>query len=334
MRASRAERASAARCSQARAPDQLRSSLQTPAHPLIRPCTAREVGIHAIYSGHDHNSEWAGSMQGVRCAAPQSRRCCRCTCCCHRHCRATAAVPENRLPGPAAATMRRAAPCRAALDARAHPPWSVLPESMCARLAYGRKSGYGGYGPPEGWLRGARVVELRLGEDAAVRWGWGLDAPRRHATQRLRAAGWGQASGVSACPAALGAVSRPSACACTHHPAAARPGYGRRMGRWWCRRPGAPAAALNPARLCCVCLDPALQPGVPSIARLTAAWCAPSTRSEEPKDMRQLICHCDEFERRPGLQQQLLAAAGGSGTAAAAAAVSCSAMPAEPAALP
>ena len=49
--------------------------------------------------------------------------------------------------------------------------------------------------------------------------------------------------------------------------------------------------------------------------------------------MRQLICHCDEFERRPGLQRQLLAAADGSGTAAAAAAVSCSAMPAEPAAL-
>jgi hypothetical protein len=28
------------------------------------------------------------------------------------------------------------------------------------RLMYGRKSGYGGYGPPPGWLRGARVIEL------------------------------------------------------------------------------------------------------------------------------------------------------------------------------
>jgi pre-mRNA-splicing factor SYF1 len=27
-------------------------------------------------------------------------------------------------------------------------------------LAYGRKTGYGGYGPPPGWLRGARVLEL------------------------------------------------------------------------------------------------------------------------------------------------------------------------------
>jgi len=26
-------------------------------------------------------------------------------------------------------------------------------------LAYGRKTGYGGYGPPDGWLRGARVLE-------------------------------------------------------------------------------------------------------------------------------------------------------------------------------
>lgn len=25
---------------------------------------------------------------------------------------------------------------------------------------YGRKSGYGGYGPPPGWLRGARVIEI------------------------------------------------------------------------------------------------------------------------------------------------------------------------------
>ena len=32
------------------------------------------------------------------------------------------------------------------------------------RLAYGRKSGYGGYGPPAGWLRGARVILLREGE--------------------------------------------------------------------------------------------------------------------------------------------------------------------------
>jgi len=27
-------------------------------------------------------------------------------------------------------------------------------------LAYGRKTGYGAYGPPPGWLRGARVIEL------------------------------------------------------------------------------------------------------------------------------------------------------------------------------
>eukprot|EP01119_Soliformovum_irregulare_P021599 TRINITY_DN7224_c0_g1_i1.p1 TRINITY_DN7224_c0_g1~~TRINITY_DN7224_c0_g1_i1.p1 ORF type:complete len:360 (+),score=55.58 TRINITY_DN7224_c0_g1_i1:89-1081(+) len=27
-------------------------------------------------------------------------------------------------------------------------------------LAYGRKSGYGGYGPPPGWLRGARILEI------------------------------------------------------------------------------------------------------------------------------------------------------------------------------
>jgi len=28
-------------------------------------------------------------------------------------------------------------------------------------LAYGRKSGYGGYGPPDGWLRGTRLLQLQ-----------------------------------------------------------------------------------------------------------------------------------------------------------------------------
>eukprot|EP00892_Ulva_mutabilis_P003758 jgi/Ulvmu1/1754/UM117_0031.1 len=34
------------------------------------------------------------------------------------------------------------------------------------RLAYGRKSGYGSYGPPAGYLKGARVIVLREGEPA------------------------------------------------------------------------------------------------------------------------------------------------------------------------
>src|SRR5690349_17783313 len=28
-------------------------------------------------------------------------------------------------------------------------------------LSYGRKTGYGAYGPPPGWLRGARVLEIQ-----------------------------------------------------------------------------------------------------------------------------------------------------------------------------
>ncbi|KAL4427687.1 hypothetical protein ABPG75_001776 [Micractinium tetrahymenae] len=40
------------------------------------------------------------------------------------------------------------------------------------RLAYGRKSGYGGYGPPQGWQRGARVVQLRPGEDTSQSETW------------------------------------------------------------------------------------------------------------------------------------------------------------------
>lgn len=35
-----------------------------------------------------------------------------------------------------------------------------------------RKSGYGCYGPPEGWLRGARVILLHQGEDAACSETW------------------------------------------------------------------------------------------------------------------------------------------------------------------
>jgi hypothetical protein len=37
-------------------------------------------------------------------------------------------------------------------------------------LAYGRKSGYGGYGPPHGWLRGARVIELTEGSTTVNTW--------------------------------------------------------------------------------------------------------------------------------------------------------------------
>lgn len=29
-------------------------------------------------------------------------------------------------------------------------------------LAYGRKTGFGGYGPPDGWLRGSRVLDLHV----------------------------------------------------------------------------------------------------------------------------------------------------------------------------
>eukprot|EP00887_Chlorella_sp_A99_P005029 scaffold4.g5029.t1 len=35
------------------------------------------------------------------------------------------------------------------------------------RLAFGRKTGYGSYGPPKGWLRGGRVIQLAHGEPTA-----------------------------------------------------------------------------------------------------------------------------------------------------------------------
>ncbi|ELR22873.1 Ser/Thr phosphatase family superfamily protein [Acanthamoeba castellanii str. Neff] len=38
------------------------------------------------------------------------------------------------------------------------------------RLMYGRKSGYGGYGPPPGWLRGARVIEIHENPFKMVTW--------------------------------------------------------------------------------------------------------------------------------------------------------------------
>lgn len=65
----------------------------------------RQLGINAIYSGHDHNNDYSGKLEGVR-------------------------------------------------------------------VAYGRKSGYGSYGPPAGWLRGARVIELRQGQGAAASATW------------------------------------------------------------------------------------------------------------------------------------------------------------------
>lgn len=59
---------------------------------------AKEAGINAIYSGHDHNNDYVGVLEGVR-------------------------------------------------------------------LGFGRKTGCGSYGPPKGWKHGARVVELRIGNN-------------------------------------------------------------------------------------------------------------------------------------------------------------------------
>lgn len=59
---------------------------------------AKEAGINAIYSGHDHNNDFVGVLDGVR-------------------------------------------------------------------LGFGRKTGCGSYGPPKGWKRGSRVLELRIGNN-------------------------------------------------------------------------------------------------------------------------------------------------------------------------
>lgn len=37
-------------------------------------------------------------------------------------------------------------------------------------LAYGRKTGYGGYGPPEGWLRGSRILQLSESPFSLTHW--------------------------------------------------------------------------------------------------------------------------------------------------------------------
>lgn len=63
--------------------------------------TLRDAGVTAVYSGHDHNNDYLGPLEGMR-------------------------------------------------------------------LAYGRKSGYGSYGPPGGWLRGARIITLREGHDPGL----------------------------------------------------------------------------------------------------------------------------------------------------------------------
>ncbi|KAL4452418.1 hypothetical protein ABPG75_008080 [Micractinium tetrahymenae] len=80
---------------------------------------AREVGITAVYSGHDHNNDFAGTVHGVR-------------------------------------------------------------------LAYGRKSGFGSYGPAGRLQHGARVIELRQGEDPAGSPTW---IRQEDGSQQFQAAG-------------------------------------------------------------------------------------------------------------------------------------------------
>ena len=42
---------------------------------------------------------------------------------------------------------------------------------MCGMIDR-HKTGYGGYGPPKGWLRGARVILLREGQNTALSETW------------------------------------------------------------------------------------------------------------------------------------------------------------------
>lgn len=89
----------------------------------------RHAGISAVYSGHDHDNDYLGVKEGVRWGVLSGT--------------------QGWL-----------------LDVLIRASVVVAP---CPRLAYGRKSGWGGYGPPQGWLRGARVIELRMGQDTAHR---------------------------------------------------------------------------------------------------------------------------------------------------------------------
>lgn len=144
------------------------------------------------------------------------------------------------------------------------------------------------------------MIELRLGEDAAVR----CAALRATGSASCCNCGAGHtAHGLCRMAPCSGAVAgqlsaRPAALT----PVAARPGFDKRMAPWQYSTPGnepsrwgmpthmhaevprVTAAPSSTADLACVALVPVPPP-------------LQTFRSRHPKEMRQLICHCDEFER-------------------------------------
>ena len=127
---------------------------------------ARALGISAMHSGHDHDNNYEGVLQGVRLAyghkTGAALLCSTSPCSLPSglgswHAADWRALGLLRLPGAAGSTAVK----RMLQQLRFYP-------------LKGRENpaGYGSYGPPPGWGHGARVVLLRAGQEPSQAETW------------------------------------------------------------------------------------------------------------------------------------------------------------------
>ena len=164
------------------------------------------------------------------------------------------------------------------------------------RLCYGRKSGYGSYGPAGGLQRGVRMIELRMGEDASRRCGNGQAGMPCHAMpchQWWLVTVVAQQLAAPSCPAGSLHGRSIQASWCPPHPpapplgepltappwlpcAAAPPGSGRRMAR--ARRRCLPRRPASRSRRALWLRAPATKRWAPGCASTFAAAAMPPWR--------------------------------------------------------
>lgn len=147
-------------------------------YPLVR-----RMGIGAIYSGHDHDNDYFGSLNNnIRLAYG----------CVFVFWGPFIGVPalvyansniRNTRPKRSSGTLMHGGHLTATLQQHHC--------NLTATTAPRRKTGYGSYGPPKGWQHGARVIVLRQGEAARHSQTWlRLEDGSRQEQQASRKPWW------------------------------------------------------------------------------------------------------------------------------------------------
>lgn len=130
----------------------------------------RRMGIQAIYSGHDHNNDFFGSLNNnMRLAYGYEQ--------------GKQATAKRRMFSRALGATIHGEQQSASRQLR-------LLRRVHSCPTHRRKTGYGSYGPPQGWQHGARVILLRQGEPAHHSQTWLRMENGAHASQEASRKPW------------------------------------------------------------------------------------------------------------------------------------------------